>query len=288
MRFYLAALAIVLSSSAMAEWKYTESRDEMRDVVTKTASLESLPSADNGGGTLIVTAVQSGDKSGLSIAITQGNLGCAEQLCSVNMRFDSGRIIELKAIPADGRPNALYAQDPNLFVATAKLASQLIIEVPVIRGGRQQFKFELQGLSLDPVITKKGELVDGVAGFKWGNSLEPGDRFAPGRNPSGREKCFINTRSEKIAGQPVKSLTLCTLDDRLVKAIFETEKKPGKLIRKQIDKAIGKPETDYEGTWTNWSNQIDSSLIDASVLSGTTFVISYSPLENLEPPSQKK
>jgi hypothetical protein len=68
------------------------------------------------------------------------------QLCDVSMKFDGGEVLDVKAMSAADTNSVLHVQNPNLFVATAHLAKSLMVEVPVYRYGKAQFKFDVSGL----------------------------------------------------------------------------------------------------------------------------------------------
>lgn len=148
----LALSTAFISIAAQADWSYSTSTDEMRGHTVDMATIESTSTVTQEApyakpARMQATVTRSDKGQGFMFELTEGQFLCAAKLCDVSMKFDSGQIIELKAAPAPDTNGVLYVQNPNLFIATAKMAKTLIIEVPIYRYGKAQFKFDVSGLT---------------------------------------------------------------------------------------------------------------------------------------------
>lgn len=148
-----------LPTSSESGWDYSTSKDEMRKTEIHMAKLSSsnvieLEFPYAGGSNLsIVIIKRSGEKSKAMLMLSNGQLSCVSQDgCRIEVKFDDQQVGGIHVSPAgNGFTDTLFVDKDwdTAFVRKLKTTNDLIIEVPVYRGGLRQFKFRTAGLKWD-------------------------------------------------------------------------------------------------------------------------------------------
>ncbi|HBV4666414.1 hypothetical protein ACJV1Z_09185 [Klebsiella pneumoniae] len=151
MKRIVAAVMLVLWVSHLhaTEWRYNEVRDEMRDSITYASTLQSdnenqySAPYDSGAFLDILLISKDGEISNrAALALSKGEVACQrDEICEVKVRFDDGSIEDLTTKIASDSNDMLAVFDSTAFVEKLRISKKVIIEIPVYRNGRSQFKF---------------------------------------------------------------------------------------------------------------------------------------------------
>lgn len=295
MRALAKALTIFIAltpACSFAEWKYGENTDEMRGEKTISASIESsatLQSSQSIQDTLTITSVRSEHGSGFFFQLKEGKFSCVPELCDVSMKFDDGKVLDLKAMGDKEASNIIHVQNPNLFVATARISKRLIVEVPLYKHGKTQFKFDTSGLSWDGQTPSKDGLYGGVGEQAWTAPYDPATGLVDNGFGEGEDHCYIDSQpTAKDFGVNPSKITHCYYQGRHYLSMVDFEFNKIKQVVGVVSKQIGKPELEIK-EYVSWSDIEEKHLLSAAILASkksniATLQVTYVPADNLVPP----
>ncbi len=148
----LGLLLCSVGFGAVADWKYSEFTDEMRD---EKSYMGTLTSEDNLGLRMEFNALSFDNKLAkkVSLSIDGDSFDCQSDDCSILIRYGDGPINEALIFPRSGHW-ALF-DDQGAFIETSKLVDLIFIEVPLTNRGTTQFKFKNKNLKWRGVEGKK-------------------------------------------------------------------------------------------------------------------------------------
>lgn len=292
----LALFTAFNSKATQADWSYSTSTDEMRGHTVEMATIESISTITQEPpyarpARLQATVTRSDKGQGFMFELTEGQFLCAAKLCDVSMKFDSGQIIELKAAPAADTNSVLYVQNPNLFVATAKMAKALIIEVPVYRYGKAQFKFDVSGLEWEGKQPSKEGLYSGIAGLQWGAQYDDSLGLIPVPTESD-DKCYKAPAVPKLLGVTPRAITHCFYKNAYHRAMVSVPPKQRSAVIKAVSQQTAKPDLVVDG-YASWSDSEEKTLLHIAILGrssskdGALLMVDYLPIGNLVPEHKK-
>ncbi|MBH3444064.1 hypothetical protein I5L59_10805 [Pseudomonas moraviensis] len=289
------ALATILPPTiSHADWSYRTSTDEMRGEAMTSAVIESTTAIDQQApyskpAKLVITAVRSEKGSGFMFQLSEGQFSCVPKLCDVSMKFDGGEVLDVKAMSAADTNSVLHVQNPNLFVATAHLAKSLIVEVPVYRYGKAQFKFDVSGLEWEGLTPSKEGLYAGVGGQTWAAPYDPATGLVDNGFGEGEDRCYIDSKPTTVAfGAKPTKITHCYYQGRHYLSMVDFEFARMKQVISAVSKQLGKPELEIQ-EYVSWSDTEEKHLLSAALLASkkskvATLQITYVPADNLVPP----
>lgn len=130
-------------------WEESVHKDEMTDKSSKVFHLLSsdslrleFPYGGNNMGHLYVRFPDAG-KPDAYLLLDKGNLICGYRDCYMMVRFDDGKAQRFNATKADDHSsNVLFFSDANRFIAAARKAKKILVEVQFFQQGNQVVKFE--------------------------------------------------------------------------------------------------------------------------------------------------
>ncbi len=288
------ALAVLLSLSPVssyADWKYSEHVDEMRGekAISATIRSEKTISPQASQAKLVITSVRSASGNAFIFDLENAQFSCLPPLCEVSMKFDDGKVLELKAAPGKDSNTILYVQDPNQFVATAKLASKLIVEVPIYKQGKSQFKFDVSGLTWEGETPSVDGLFAGVGGQRWAEPYNPTSGLVDNGFGEGDDRCYIEAHPAPLdLGVKPTKITHCYYQGRHYSSMVDFEFSKIKQVVSYVSKQVGKPELDIK-EYVNWSDIEEKNLLSIGILGSkksnvATLLVTYVPADNLVPP----
>ena len=294
MRAMEKALVVLLSLSPMssfADWAYSEHVDEMRGekAVSATISSEKPISPQISQAKLTITSVRSASGNAFFLDLENAQFSCSPPLCDVSMKFDNGKVLELKAAPGKDSNNTLYVQGPNQFVATAKLASRLIVEVPVYKQGKSQFKFDVSGLTWDGETPSADGLYAGVGGQSWAAPYNPATGLVDSGFGEGDDRCYIDAHPATLEfGVKPTKITHCYYQGRHYSSMVDFEFSKLNQVVRAVSKQVGKPELELK-EYVSWSEIEEKNLLSIGILGSkksnvATLLVTYVPADNLVPP----
>ena len=143
-----------IDSKPLNQWVYEESKDEMRGTVTKFAILKSDTTVDfpfpYKGGSYLNIQVRKSAKFGEDVmfVVNKGHLICDYNNCSVNVKFDDGKVTSYPASRAAGGDSTTLFLDGGVssFVDKLKKSKSIMVEVDFFKHGSEQFSFTNNGL----------------------------------------------------------------------------------------------------------------------------------------------
>lgn len=150
MRNSLIALLLALASGNAQAWSYHQSTDEMRGVEINSARIHSEnQAAVNHGRSLATLVVRDWPGEGgeaVLVHVSRSVLDCSRRRpCEMAAKFDDGEVLSYRLTQSDN-PDWAFIDNHQAFLSRLKGAQRLIIEVPVYRSGKPQFKFDIEGL----------------------------------------------------------------------------------------------------------------------------------------------
>lgn len=143
--------ALVLAAgSANADWLYHTQEDKMTSKPTKVAMLESTNSLSLGfpysGKNMGTLYVRQHPKSGLNVIFTvdKGQILCRSyESCSISVRFDANQPVRMSAVgSSDNDSKVIFIENESKFIAAAKKAKKILIQVTMYQAGNQVLEFE--------------------------------------------------------------------------------------------------------------------------------------------------
>lgn len=148
-RFGLMVLALLSSSAIAGQWRYEDSTDKMTGKKAGTAALVSdqslslpFPYAGENRGTLMV---RNHPTYGLDVivGVDKGQIICRTyDGCRLSVRFDDGKPQRFAAMPAaDHSSEFVFIRDKKRFIAAAKKAKRIFVQLPMFQAGDQVLEF---------------------------------------------------------------------------------------------------------------------------------------------------
>lgn len=147
-----------IESQPLSNWTYDESKDEMRNIESKFASISSDNQAQfnfpyDGGSNLTITLrKRTNEPSEIMFVVSKGQYSCdtISDNCYASVKFDDNAIesIALDA-PADHSSDVLFiksTRDTESFIKSLLRSKSVIVELPFYQEGKKQFKFSPDGL----------------------------------------------------------------------------------------------------------------------------------------------
>ncbi len=148
------AVADTPSVDPSGSWTYRETKDPMRDSVTKVACTTSTnevrldpPYADVSAD----LCIRKGARFGTDVYVHlngDGQILCTSyEGCSVHARFDDGKAQAFSAAGAsDGSSNIIFFSNANRVIPSLTHAGTTRVEIELYEGGVQQLEFDTRGL----------------------------------------------------------------------------------------------------------------------------------------------
>jgi hypothetical protein len=136
------------------EWRYFDSKDEMRGESVQYAALESESLLEfqfpyNGGSTPSLTLRRRPKELSVMLKIDKGQFSCSSVGTDfVVAKFDEGPLQSFKCIPAqDLTPNILFIEPEKKFIEALRKSKRLILEAKFFQAGSRQMTFKTEGLN---------------------------------------------------------------------------------------------------------------------------------------------
>ena len=254
---YVAALVLApwLASSAHAEWQKSEIKDEMRGKTTSVFSVTSSPIAGSGPDVTLMVLDKNDGLPGVVLVVKEGRTeGCPEadgSYCSVNVKFDDGKVREESFSTAEG--THLVPSEVVAFAGTLTKASNLFLEVNLKHYGLLQYKFSVKGL--DVLVDRSPKIK--VLGFELGEAYPNLDIPLIRSKVSGSDICYAGENVEGVFGPgKAKKVHMCFYDNVFYSAIITPGTKPTYVTGvKYLNSVFGKPDPD--STYPTWPNNGD-------------------------------
>lgn len=148
-----AVLIAGAEENAAPKWQYIEQPDKMRGSILKVALVESENVAvfnfPYHGGSHMSLGLRKSPRSGSSVmlSIDPGQFVCSWDDCSVQVKFDGGKVESVGVSrSADGSHDLLFIDGHSRFVAKLKKAQTVTVEADFFQSGPRQFEFDVAGL----------------------------------------------------------------------------------------------------------------------------------------------
>jgi hypothetical protein len=150
MKVLLTATLFFASTWAHADWQYQSDIDKMTSKKTTQAVLESNNSLSlpfpYAGKNKARLQVRQHPKYGLDVFldIDKGQIMCSSYRgCPITIRFDSTPAIKFSGNePADSSSDTIFIQGPQKFIAAAKKAKVILVEITMYQAGNQILEFQ--------------------------------------------------------------------------------------------------------------------------------------------------
>ncbi|HEX2764741.1 MAG TPA: hypothetical protein VHM92_12975 [Allosphingosinicella sp.] len=133
-------------------WTYSETKDEMRGSIGRSARIDALAAISLGfpyGESTPQLVLRQDPKYGFDIYLTANG----QFLCrsydddTISVKFDNGPIEQWACADAEsGSSDIVFVVRAESFLAKLRKAKRLIVEADMYEAGRQQMKFEVGGL----------------------------------------------------------------------------------------------------------------------------------------------
>lgn len=140
----------------LASWRYTETKDEMRNKTSYFASKTSNNTIELSfpyqGGSSILLMLRNHSEYGNDVMfnLSKGQFSCRIDGCNISVKFDDGNIEKYAVSEAESGPNDVLflsgKKNMKKFMDKLKSAKKMVIEFPIYDYGRAQFTFDTQGL----------------------------------------------------------------------------------------------------------------------------------------------
>jgi hypothetical protein len=279
-------------------WVNSESKDEMREITTLLSSLASTNTIDQafpyeGASHLKLYLRKKAGDTDVMLVIDKGQMSCPSGGCVVQAKFDTGKVVELRATAAT-RNNAVFIKTPLTFIETVRRASQLIVEVPLYEAGMRQFKFSPSGLDWPVPEIKAGVFSVGVPPLNWGDS----PAALPGAQPTrskGNLACYETpSPPETFKGIRIEKTAYCFLSNMFAFAVVDSKVGPETdKLKKLAVAAFGKSHRGVPG-YTPWPDPENDALVTAAVFAlgkkgeRSNILVMYEPLQAFGEDANKK
>ncbi|POT58311.1 hypothetical protein C3432_10445 [Citrobacter amalonaticus] len=276
------------------DWRYGEVRDEMRDSITYTSTLQSenknqYSAPYDGGASLDILLVSNDGEISNTAALTlsKGQISCQiGENCEVKARFDDGSIEDLTAEIVGDSYSMLAVFNAAGFVEKLRLSKRVIIEIPVYREGRSQFKFSPSGLKWHGVADDKPYLSE-IGGINLREKMDlTGKKLS---NKNNRLKCFDDS-IELIKGW-IAPAKICTYEGMISFVSIKTKNDKKRLneIVDDINKSLGSKVKVHNGVaiWLGDENLgVSSIIIFSDNKDGLRVEFSYNPVISKVPSAE--
>lgn len=138
-----------------SKWVYNEFKDPMTSGTTKTARITSENRIELDfpyqGGTYAEIMLRKDPREGtdMMLSISKGQIVCHSFMgCKIAVRFDEKKAINFRVNePADHSNDAIFLVPGKKFVAAARGAKRVVIEIPLYDAGSPVFEFDIEGLT---------------------------------------------------------------------------------------------------------------------------------------------
>lgn len=300
MSIYFVLFFIPLSLSAYAgDWEYSQNHDEMRGTTSYYANLDSTNSIDllspYSGGSKLIIAVDSNDDNlikNAGLILSKGMINCNKgESCKINVKFDNGEIQELYTSLLNDDYNVLGISSPKSFIQSAKIAKSLIIEVPLYKNGKKQFKFNLPELKWK--TEKDGELFKSSFG-----NISLSKKVTLPDNSKVNElgyMCFNLDKfsiSDKLSQQG--KAEICTYEGYFLyaKVKYPYSSSNFTVLSQFINKKLGAKEKPSKGVnmWfdSDYTDGLSTIILSNDKKHGLFLNFHYDPTNSLTPPSKSE
>lgn len=294
---YVAALVLVpwLALPAQAEWQKSEIKDEMRGKITSVFSLTSSPISGSGPDITLMVLDKNDGLPGVVFSVkdarTEGCPTAGDSYCSVNIRFDDGKVLAENFSTAQG--SHLVPSEVVAFAGTITKASNLFLEVNLKQYGLIQYKFSVKGL--DVLIDRSPKVK--VLGLELGEAYPNLDIPLAKSKVNGVDICYTGKNVEGVFGPgKAEQVHMCFYDGVFYSAIVTPGSKPAYVAGvKYLNSVFGKPDPDsIYPSWPNTGDKvIKRSTKSASYLTfeknryGDPFILSDEVISPLVPETPK-
>ena len=138
------------------KWEYNTTKDEMRGVETKFATIVSENTVNfdfpyDGGSKLILTLRKKGNETDVMVTISKGQILCRIDGCEAAFKFDKGAVQSITMAEPDNHASdvlfVMYDNTESKIINSLKNSKKLVIEVPFYQEGKKQFTFDVSGLN---------------------------------------------------------------------------------------------------------------------------------------------
>ncbi|NXZ87041.1 hypothetical protein HZI30_08860 [Serratia fonticola] len=235
------------------DWEYKEVKDEMRGTVTHIASLKSeneiqySPPYDGGASLEILLFSNDGEISDkVALVLSNGQVSCSkDNVCDVQAKFGNGKVEDMTTKIAGDKNEMLVVFDAPEFVEKLRLSQNLIIEIPVYREARSQFKF------LPGNLDWKG-VADGRQFLSMLGSLNLRERQNNQSNNGRDNNGLICNKDDKfsVLSNAVGKANICTIGGLVARVdiLYPYDKNTFKRLVNIINKSLGSNSIPYNGT----------------------------------------
>lgn len=215
----------------------------MRDSITYTSTLQSenenhYSAPYDGGASLDILLISHDGKISdrAALALSKGQIACQRgETCEVKVRFDDGSIEDLTTKIASDSNDMLAVFDAPGFVEKLRLSKRVIIEIPVYREGRSQFKFAPSDLKWHGVADGKPYLSQ-IGGINLREKIDlAGKELSIKKNGL---RCFDD--NVELIKNWVTSANICTYEGMLsfVSIKIKNDKKRLREIIDELNKSL--------------------------------------------------
>lgn len=143
-------LLLLLAGAACAgQWRYSDSTDKMTGKSESLAYIQSDNSLDlerpYHGPNMGMVTVSRHPKYGLNVTVSidKGQVLCRSyDPCSIVVRFDDGKPQRFSALPpADHSTETVFTTNKTKFIASARKAKRILVQLPIYRNGEPVLEF---------------------------------------------------------------------------------------------------------------------------------------------------
>lgn len=143
------AALCAIAGAARADWQYATQEDKMSSKPARYAVLESNSSLDlpfpYSGKNFGRLQIRQHPKSGLNVLVSvdKGQVLCRSyDGCKVTVRFDDAPPVSFSGTaPADHSSTTVFIENEQRFVAAAKKAKRILVQLTMYQAGNQVLEF---------------------------------------------------------------------------------------------------------------------------------------------------
>lgn len=241
----LVCFFFVASANAGA-WRHQEVKDEMRGTVAKSAFL-TTKALNDPSVSLTMHLVDKGDKAqGIVFNLSGDSAACGDEICDVPVRFGAGSVAsERMSVSKDGK--TVIPNKSSAFAGSVSLSKELFIELPLVNGGRTQFKYEIDGPTFERVKNPSFSLM-GISLGGSSSALSSEFKRVESSSIDCREAKNV---SNAIPGVVLSSARMCFYNDMLYLVFIDSNSKAeSAAIAKYLTATFG--EKDPESIFPSW------------------------------------
>lgn len=147
--------------AAASAWQYSEKSDAMRGTVKRSAMAASRNRVDfkfpydGGSRAFLFLEGQPDGRIFVTFVVDKGQFQCERLSGTFSFRIDDGPVERLGCFTSPGSPAQMSLVTPERFAPRLEGASRLIVEASFFGEGARQFTFDVQGLELQRVDSRK-------------------------------------------------------------------------------------------------------------------------------------